>query len=69
MKTDIKQSGMWWSWVENCDRCGKLIHSHSVQNSREPNMEEADFCNECLRYLLNNNIPYADAKKQYKTNT
>lgn len=66
MKADIKQSGMWWSWIENCDKCGKLIRSHSSQSSCEPNMEEADFCVECLRYLLDNNIPYSDAKKQYK---
>lgn len=66
MKADIKQSGMWWSWIENCDRCEKLIRSHSTQNSREPDMEETDFCVECLRYLLDNNIPYADAKEQYK---
>lgn len=66
MKTDIKHKGMWWSWIEHCDKCGKLIYDHSIQNSRKPNTEEADFCVECIRYLLDNNISYADAKKQYK---
>ena len=66
MKTDIKQNGMWWSHIENCDRCGKLICAHEFQHSYKPNVEEADFCIDCLRYLLDNNIPYEDAKKQYK---
>lgn len=66
MKTDIKQNGMWWSWIESCDKCGELIHNHSVQSSCEPNTKEADFCVECLRYLLDNNIPYKNAKKQYR---
>ena len=66
MKKDIRQNGMWWSWIETCDRCGKLIYNHSVQNSKEPDMEDADFCAECIRYLLDNNIPYADAKQKYK---
>lgn len=66
MKVDVKQSGMWWSWIETCGRCGRLIRSHSTQVSRKPDMEEVDFCVECLRYLLDNNIPYTDAKEQYK---
>lgn len=66
MKADIKKNGMWWSWIENCDRCGKLIKDHSIQSSYQPDMEEADFCIECLRCLLDNNISYEDAKKQYK---
>lgn len=68
MKSDIKQNGMWWSWVENCDKCGKLIQSHLSQSSRKPNTEEVDFCAECLRYFIDNNIPYETAKKQYKRN-
>ena len=66
MKKDIRQNGMWWSWIETCDRCGKLIYNHSVQNSKEPDMEQADFCVECIRYLLDNDIPYVDAKQKYK---
>ena len=66
MKADVKKNGMWWSWIENCDKCGKLIYSHSVQHSNEPDMKEVDFCVECLRYLLSNNIPYETAKNQYK---
>ena len=69
MKRDIKHNGMWWTWIEKCDKCGKLIRNHSVQNSSEPCIEEVDFCIECLRYLINNNIPYDDAKKQYKSST
>lgn len=68
MKIDIKQSGMWWSWIENCDKCGKLILNHSSQSSREPDIKEADFCVDCLRCLIDNNIPYETAKQQYKLN-
>lgn len=68
MKTDIKQDGMWWSHIETCDRCGKQVQGHEVRSSCEPNTEEADFCYECLRYLIDENIPYEDAKKQYKQN-
>ena len=66
MKVDIKQNGMWWDWIETCDRCGELIYDHSFQHSCEPDVEEADFCVKCLRYFLDNDIPYAAAKKQYK---
>lgn len=66
MKADIQKNGMWWSWIENCDRCGKIIRTHSTRTSCEPDTEEADFCVKCMRYLLDNNISYADAKKQYK---
>ena len=66
MKTDIIQSGMWWSWIENCDKCGNLIRTHLTRSSCEPDMKEADFCVKCLRYLIDNQIPYEDAKKQYK---
>lgn len=66
MKTDIKNDGMWWSHVETCDRCGNQVQGHEVRSSCEPNMEEADFCYECLRYLMKEKIPYEDAKKQYK---
>lgn len=30
MKNHIKQEGMWWKWIESCDRC--------VRNT-EPNEE------------------------------
>lgn len=70
MKADIKKNGMWWSWIENCNRCGKLIKGHSIQSNCKPDVEEADFCIECLRYMLDNNIPYETAKQQqYKSNT
>ena len=25
MKINIKKDGRWWSWIEICDRCGKVI--------------------------------------------
>lgn len=52
MKTDIVQNEMWWKWVENCDRCGKLIRDHSIRSPYEPNVTESDFCLDCLNYFL-----------------
>ena len=69
MKISVKQDGMWWSWIETCDKCGKLIHNNSVRYSCEPNIEEVDFCVDCMRYLIDNNIPYEAAKQQYMVNT
>lgn len=64
MKVDIKKDRMWWSWIENCDKCGKMIKDHSIKSSRKPNMEEADFCIDCLRYFIDNNIQYETVKKR-----
>lgn len=69
MKIGVKQDGMWWSWIETCNKCGKLIHNHSIQYSSKPDIEEADFCAECIRSLIDNNIPYEEAKQQYMVNT
>ena len=66
MKTNIKKSGMWWSWDETCDRCGKTIRDEDWQTTKEPDTGEADFCVDCLHYLLNAGISYTVAKQQYK---
>ena len=63
MKTDIKHEGIWWSYIQICDRCGQ---KYAWEQTNEPDTQEADFCIDCLRYLLDNDIPYEDAKKQYK---
>ena len=62
MKSEIKKNGMWWSWVEKCDRCGETIFTHDVQTTREPDMEHPDFCIKCLRHFMDNDIPYDIAK-------
>jgi hypothetical protein len=66
MKTDIKHEGIWWSYIQICDRCGKLICDHAWRGTAEPDMQEVDFCLDCLKYFLNNKIPYEDMKKRYK---
>lgn len=42
----------WYSWTEYCDRCGKLIHDNDLHTSKEPDLEEKDYCIDCLRELL-----------------
>lgn len=63
MKNHIKQEGMWWRWIETCDRCGSVIRNHNTQSTNEPNTEEADFCVNCFKYFLDNNIPYENIKE------
>lgn len=69
MKTKIQHDGMWWRYIEICDRCGDLIHGHEeFRTSSKPNTEESDFCLKCLRYLVDNNIPYEKAQKYNSEN-
>ena len=65
MKTSIKKDGHWWFWHEVCDRCGKVISNEDWSSIEEPNIEEADFCIHCLKYFLDNNIPYSFTKNLY----
>lgn len=63
MKNHIKQENMWWKWIESCDRCGSIIREYNVRSTNKPNTEEADFCVNCLKYFLDNNIPYENIKE------
>ena len=65
MKTNIKKDGMWWSWYETCDRCGKVIADEEWRSTEKPDPEEVDFCVHCLKHFLDNNIPYSLTKKIY----
>lgn len=67
MKTNIQHKGMWWSWNETCDRCGETIHDEQSRTTGEPDTKEADFCLDCLRYLMDNDISYSEAFKEYKS--
>ena len=42
----------WYAWDEYCDMCGKLIHDNDLQTSKEPDIEEKDYCIDCLRELF-----------------
>lgn len=63
-----KQSdrGKWWKWNEICDRCGNSIFDDSMLHSKEPDTTEADFCSECFKSFISQNISYQDAKMKYK---
>lgn len=43
-----------------------VIRDYNVRSTNKPNKEEADFCVNCLKYFLDNNIPYENIKEQYK---
>ena len=66
MKEGIKHEGMWWSFIETCDRCGSLVQDYNVKQTNEPDVQELDFCYYCLKYFLDNKITYEEIKKQYK---
>ncbi len=59
------ENGHWWVWKEICDRCGRLIFNEFTQHSCPGDESELDFCPECLRYLMDNNIPYEQAVVMY----
>ncbi len=75
MKTNIvrcdylgnkKNNGKWWKYKGTCDRCGSVIEDFDMLHSQEPDQSEADFCLRCLRYLMDSEISYTDAKHLYK---
>lgn len=68
MKTEVMHEDNWWSYIETCDRCGKTVLDHAWKCSAKPDTNEADFCVDCYRYLLDNHVPYEVAKKQYRHN-
>ena len=63
---DESLNGTWWRWHETCDKCGRSTGTGHYIHSSEPGTEEADFCLECLKYFLRNNIKYEDAVAMYK---
>ena len=52
MKSCIKKEGMWWSFSSVCDRCGRTVQTLEVRQTKEPDVEEKDYCYYCLRELL-----------------
>lgn len=65
----INKKGRWYIWKEICDRCGKIIDDHEIMHlnpdKKEYNNSKPDFCNDCYRYLFDNDIPFEEAKKMY----
>ena len=57
-----------YSWDETCDKCGCVISGKETSSSKEPDITEADFCFNCIRYFTHNNISYPEAKMTYKIN-
>lgn len=66
MKIGINEDEKWRTYTAICDRCGRHFAIKVPIKARELDMEEADFCNECLGYFILNRISYEDAKKQYR---
>lgn len=52
MKTDIEHKGMWWSWVETCDICGRVIQDKTAESSAEPDIKGIDLCVDCMHRLM-----------------
>lgn len=61
------KKGDWWVWKETCDKCGKLILDETVLHSYNPDdLYDTTFCSDCIRYLMDNDIPYKEAAIKYK---
>lgn len=52
--------GSYWSWIEICDRCGKLIYDESVIHSSNQDALGENLCIECMRRLIDKEIAKND---------
>lgn len=61
------KNGNWYVWKEICDKCGKLIYDENIQHSSDKDAidSKVNLCSECIRYLMDNNIPHEQAVKMY----
>lgn len=48
-ESDTVKSMIWYSWIETCDDCGKIIHGHEIETTKKPDFSEKDYCINCLR--------------------
>lgn len=54
LKTTSNELGYWWTWTENCDKCGDTIESNNIYHEVPPEEKEIHYCVKCVRNLLNN---------------
>lgn len=66
----VKREGthnmIWWSWEEVCDRCGEHTENEPYEHSCAPDETKPQFCLKCLRYFLDNDIPWDAVKHEYQ---
>ena len=48
-ESDTAKGLVFWSCIETCDDCGKVIFDHNWETTQEPNTEVEDLCIDCLR--------------------
>ena len=48
----LNDNGNWWKWDEFCDLCGADCKKSDWQVTSPPNINEKDYCINCLRKLL-----------------
>lgn len=75
MKYNIRQTdyhgkncinGQWWTWEQRCDRCGADCQHTGIMTTEKPDIDEVDFCIQCYRELMDQNVPYEEAYRLYK---
>ena len=60
------REGNWWCWTEICDRCTKQIFNNfDKMTMDQPETDELDFCTDCYRWFLKNNISYKEAERLF----
>lgn len=62
----MKGKQTWYTWGEKCDRCGTVYLESGIHSTKKPNIDECDFCIDCYRYLLDNDISYSKTREMYK---
>jgi len=64
MKTHIEQVeymnlnklGKCWVWNAFCDKCGNQFRSRNVFSFSEPDENEKDYCLNCMREMIDDNL-------------
>ena len=68
-KGNCRNDGKWWSWEQKCDHCGADCQHTGIMTTAKPDTDEVDFCIQCYRELMDQNIPYKKAYEMYKKET
>ena len=56
LKTNIRKVGLWWKWDEYCNKCGEQTKDDNYSSATKPEIGESDYCNDCLRKIINDSI-------------
>ena len=44
----------------------RLLYDETIEDDTVKSLNEVDFCSDCIRFLMDNDIPYEEAIVKYK---